>query len=875
MKIHILLSLSNLKEERFSFIRENGKLIGQFILAVFFIAVGFWFFKHEHAELGEVRKVLSDSKWQFLTLGFGITVLYIILQGLMYKTAFASVHSKVPLLMTIILYLKRNFISIFLPAGGVASLAFFTSDFEKYGISKTKIHFASSVYAFIGVLSVVSVAFPVFIYALIVGFAGKADWVALAVMILLIFSIFLLYQSIFKKGWLYRLILRISPAAEVFLEELISHSIDNKQFIFTIVVSIIIDLLGIVQVYIAMLALNFNPSLISAMMAYLASVIFLVVSPFMRGLGAVEVSMAYILTRFGFSSIEAVAITFLYRFFEFWLPLLSGVLSFFSKINKLLMRVVPALLIFALGIINIVSVLTPAVAERLQRLQDFIPVDAITASNYFVMVAGGFMLLTAAFLLKGLRSAWWIALFLSIISCIGHMTKAIDYEEATVALIVVIMLLFSKNEYYIKGSPRLRFVGISNAMVSIFAVLVYGTIGFYFLDKKYFDINFNLIQSIRYTIQCFFLVGSEDLLSTHTFVKHFLLSINVSGLLSLSFLFYTIISPFVIKKFSTPETLENAKLLVKKFGTSSMDYFKTYNDKMIFIPSEIEAFIAYRIKGNFAVVLENPVAENPEQMKICLQLFDKYCYETSLKSIYYRVPEESLPLYKESGKKSLFLGQEGIVDLNIFSLEGGSKKALRNSVNKVIDRGFKSTIHTPPIKDGVLQKLKAVSDEWLKDTERHEIIFSQGMFIWEELKQQTIVTVENTEEKIVGFLNIIPDHAPGEATYDLIRKTTDAPGGVMDFILIELFKYLKTNNYQTVNLGFAPMSGIESPQNLTEKSMRFAYQKIRSFAHYRGLRDFKEKFATSWFNKYLIYEHDFDLLRVPGILSKVIKPDHE
>jgi phosphatidylglycerol lysyltransferase len=474
-----------------------------------------------------------------------------------------------------------------------------------------------------------------------------------------------------------------------------------------------------------------------------------------------------------------------------------------------------------------------------------------------------------------LRSAWWIAIILSVVSCIGHITKAIDFEEATVALIVIVILFFSRKEYYIKGNPHLRFVGIWTSLLSVFAVLVYGIIGFFFLDKKYFDIDFNLIQSIRYTFQYFFLIGSNNLVPNSAFAQHFLFSINLSGLFSLSFLFYTIIWPYVIKKFIAPEGIGNAKFLVQKYGNSSLDYFKTYRDKMVFVLSEPDAFVGYRIKGNFAVVLENPVAENAEKMNECIRQFDKYCYENGLKSLYYRIPEESLTLYKELGKKSLFMGQEGIVDLKTFSLEGGSRKALRNSVNKVIDKGFKSTIHTPPVKDGLLQKLKAVSDEWLLETGRKEIIFSQGMFIWEELKQQTIITVENPEEKIVGFVNIIPDYAPGEATYDLMRKTEDAPGGVMDYILIEMFKYLKANNYNTVNLGFAPLSGIESPQNLTEKSMRFAYEKIRSFSHYRGLRDFKEKFSPNWHNKYLIYDHEFDLVKVPGILSKVIKPDYD
>jgi len=294
-----------------------------------------------------------------------------------------------------------------------------------------------------------------------------------------------------------------------------------------------------------------------------------------------------------------------------------------------------------------------------------------------------------------------------------------------------------------------------------------------------------------------------------------------------------------------------------------------------YFDEDIDAFLAYRISGNYAVVLENPVAETPKKIKQCIVLFEKYCYENSLKTIYYRVPEESLQLYKQLSKKCLFMGQEGVVDLQSFTLEGGKNKPLRNVVNKVIERGYKSTIHIPPIKDGVMQKLKAVSDEWLASSDRTEIVFSQGMFDWAELKQQTIITVENAEEKVIAFLNIIPDYAPGEGTYDLIRKTNDAPNGILDFILIELFRYLKLQNFSTVNIGFAPLSGLNDPHTFTEKSMKFAYEKIKSFSQYKGLRNFKEKYLPEWHNKYLVYSNDYDLLQVPAILTKVIRPDND
>jgi len=860
------------RERARPFLNENKKIIAQFILTLFFFAIGIWFIKHEGAELIEVKKVLISAKWQLVLIGFGLTAIYILVQGLMYVFAFASVKIKVSLTDSIILFIKRNFISIFLPAGGITSLAFFTDTIESKGIKKTQIHFASSVYAFIGILSVVVIAIPAFLYAILRGTIKSGEWYALGTAVLLTVFLYLLYRSVMKKGVFYKMVVKLRPSAEDFMDDFQNNKIDNKLFLLTVFTSVIIDFIGIAHLYVAMMALNFSPSLFAAVMGYIISVIFLIVSPFLRGLGAVEVSMSYVLIRFGFGNVEAIAITLLYRFFEFWMPLIAGVLAFLTKLNKLLMRVLPALFLFGLGILNIVSVLTPAISERLIRLADFLPVQVIHASNYLVMGAGFFLMVTAAFMFKGLRTAWWFALSLCVISFIGHITKAIDYEEAIAALIVIVALIVTRKEYYVRSNPKLRNFGIGISLLFTAAIILYGILGFYFLDKKHFNIDFSIFQSVEYTISNFFLIGSRELVPVDSFAKDFLYSINISGFLSVSFLIFTLVRSYTAPKNVSDEDLSLANDLMKSFGNSPLDYFKTYHDKMIFFSESRKAFIAYRISGTFAMVLENPVAENAGEMLKCISEFDLDCYESGMKSMYYRVPEESLEIYRQLNKKNLFLGQEGIVNLKTFNLEGGRKKSLRNAINKVLEQGYKRTIHIPPVKDGVLQKIKSVSDEWLSDQGRKEIIFSQGMFIWEDLKQQTIITVENAEEKVVAFVNIIPDYVKGEATYDLIRKTKDAPNGVIDFILIELFNYLKIQNYSSINLGFAPISGLDDPHTFPERSMKFAYEKIKSFSHYKGLREYKEKFDPAWYNKYLIYQDDYDLFRVPGVLSNVIKP---
>ena len=121
---------------------------------------------------------------------------------------------------------------------------------------------------------------------------------------------------------------------------------------------------------------------------------------------------------------------------------------------------------------------------------------------------------------------------------------------------------------------------------------------------------------------------------------------------------------------------------------------------------------------------------------------------------------------------------------------------------------------------------------------------------------------------MLAFLNIIPDYAPGEATYDLIRKTEDSPNGVLDMLLAKTFMYLKEKGYTSVNMGLAPLSGIEGV-NLAEKTIRYAYENLKAFGHFKGLRKYKDKFFPTWEKKYLVYDHNYHLLQVPNALKRV------
>lgn len=841
------------------------------ITGVLLLVLGIYFIRSQGEELKNVSKYIHSGHLGWIILGVVLSVVYILFQSLMYRSSFNAVGLKVSIWNSTILYLKRNLISIFLPAGGITALAFFTQDIQEETSEEnnSKIHVASTIYAITGIISIVVIAIPVLIYLAFIGETWKEANEALAIIIFFIVLIIYMIYSFQKRGWVHRFVNPFLPKIGI---EYKTSSTFKHQFILVNIYALLIDVVGIAHLYIAMLAMGVDASWKTALVGYVISTLLLVISPFLRGIGAIEFSLVLILKHYGSSVSEAFAITIIYRLFDFWLPVFAGMFSFILRKGNMLLRVIPALLLFALGVINIISVLTPSLHDRVKLLLTFLPIETIPASNFLVFVIGLLLIVNSTFLFRGFRNAWRFAVLLCILSLIGHLTKAIDYEEAIIAAIVLLVLLFTRKQYYIKHNRRLQLLGTETSLIIFGAIVLYGIVGFYFLDKKHFNHDFSIYESFINTVVSFSLLNSNTLVPHTHFGTIFLYSIRFSGIVSLGLLTYSLLKPYFAKPTSDEEDYLKGEQLLDKFGSSPVDYFKIYEDKTLYFSDDVEGFISYKVCGTFAVVLEEPVTASEEDSLILLSEFEEFCAEAGLKSTYYRVSESSLANFNKIGKKSLIVGQEAIVDLNTFTLEGKDKKSMRNGLNSVQKKGFQTKIYTAPIKDGLLQKLNYVSDNWLKSTGREELVFSQGMFDWDRLKNQTIITVENQDEQVFSFLNIIPDYAPQETTYDLIRKIEDAPGGMVDCLIVALINYSKENGYKYLNMGLAPLSGIDVGKDLPEKTIKFAYEKLQQFKHYQGLRDFKDKFNPSWHNKYLIYENHYDLISLPKALNKAMKP---
>lgn len=113
----------NLKKE-FSGAIQNHKIILQTFFGLLFVGFGIYFIKKEHSEMGKVKEALLSADPFWVMLGLILLLAFVIVQGMMYQQSFKAINERISLSTGISLFLKRNLISVFLPAGVLTNMLF-------------------------------------------------------------------------------------------------------------------------------------------------------------------------------------------------------------------------------------------------------------------------------------------------------------------------------------------------------------------------------------------------------------------------------------------------------------------------------------------------------------------------------------------------------------------------------------------------------------------------------------------------------------------------------------------------------------------------------------------------------------------------------
>jgi lysylphosphatidylglycerol synthetase-like protein (DUF2156 family) len=367
-----------------------------------------------------------------------------------------------------------------------------------------------------------------------------------------------------------------------------------------------------------------------------------------------------------------------------------------------------AALVFAGGLILLLSGSPPAEAARMHDLKHFLPLPFVEASHLAASLAGTLLLFLAPGLLRRLDGAFVATRALLIAAILFSLAKGFDYEEAAILTGIGAALQWSRAAFYRKTALIDAPLSTGWIAAALTAILAATFAGFFAYKHVAYDSSLWWQFSLRGDAPRFLrtLFGIAVLLTGLALWRLFAPSARASRSNAVNF---DQIAPAIAIADQT-------------------DAFLAYTgDKRFLLADEGDAFLMYRAEGANWIMMGDPVGNEARWSDLLWKLREK-ADAAQGRILLYQISARCLPHAIDLGLSIVKYGEEARVDLGEFSLTGPQAKSLRHAERRAIQEGAVFAVIAAADVPAHADALKAVSDDWLAAKKQREKAFSLGSF---------------------------------------------------------------------------------------------------------------------------------------------------
>jgi lysyl-tRNA synthetase, class II len=217
---------------------------------------------------------------------------------------------------------------------------------------------------------------------------------------------------------------------------------------------------------------------------------------------------------------------------------------------------------------------------------------------------------------------------------------------------------------------------------------------------------------------------------------------------------------------------------------------------------------------------------------------------------------ELLPIYEGLGMRQLYVGDEAVVELQKFSLEGRPIRKVRQSVHRLRKAGFSAELLTlDEIDPEAMTQMERVME--IGRVGRSERGFAMAMDgIRGELEDETLfILARDGDGAVRGMLHFVPCYGRAAVSLSLMRRDPETPNGLMEFLVVEAIERLRERGVEELSLNFATVyKYIRDPEGWIERVLGKAASVLNPYFQIESLYRFNVKFFPRWEPRYLIYE---------------------
>jgi lysyl-tRNA synthetase class 2 len=531
-----------------------------------------------------------------------------------------------------------------------------------------------------------------------------------------------------------------------------------------------------------------------------------------------------------------------------------------------LSRTAVARLVQLAGLFDAVTAILPPREPRMAALAEFVPTAGILTARAATAVVGLLLIYLGAGLRRGKRRAWQVAVALAGAGTILHLAKGLDYDAAGVSAALLVLLVAVRGRFLAGADPRSRW----RAFVALAGFAAAGFV----LGFAEIAVRANRLVGApgvaRWAEQSALgLVGVTGPLRFAHPLGAAAVSITTGafGLLAFGAAAVLLLRPGTRVPEPTDADERRLRDLLHRYGDAdSLGYFALRRDKSLMWSPSGRSAVAYRVINGVSLAAGDPIGPRsawPEAIDAWLADTTAHGWTPAVLAC----GNAAGKAYRRSGLDVIELGDEAILDVPAFALDGRAMRGVRQAVNRMRRAGYtcRAVRQRDLSPDALAEAVRAA--EVFRDgpVERG---FSMALSRLGDPGDADclLVLCRDAEQRLRGLLQFVP-WGTGGLSLDLMRGDRTADNGLTELMVVSAVEAAPGLGVCRISLNFAVLRSVfaRAEELGAGPVLRLWHRLLKSASRLwqiESLYRANAKYQPAWQPRYLCFPTARDLPRI-------------
>ena len=531
-----------------------------------------------------------------------------------------------------------------------------------------------------------------------------------------------------------------------------------------------------------------------------------------------------------------------------------------------------------------------ALPHFIRKLGTEVHPSLILSTEVASILTAACLFMTARGIKMRRRRAWIIATSLQIILIVtslvrsghyifrGHeqsklVIRALGISHLLSEILILWLLLHFRKEFKTYTDPLTRKQSLLFFLRAVILAILLGVLIVY-SDTDSFASHVNFAQSFEIALKG--LVGISGPVAFASDHAQNRLELFLGGLGFIAAV--TSLAKFLkpIKRttqLSHENSLKIRGLLATTPDLDSLSYFALRDNKTVIWSKNLKAAIPYSVVNGVMITTGDPVGDRESWPSAIAEFINESEQHAWIPAVYGCSENAGEIWVRESGYEALEIGDEAIVDVATFTIDGPVMKNVRQTLNKISRSGYSA--RSSFVRDLSQQEISTLLSSiniWRQNQTERGFSMALGRFC--DLQDpDCVITWAMCDGQIVGILQFVP-WGSNSLSLDVMKRSRDAETGVNELMIQKTIEFAAANNFLEISLNFATFRSIfergkklgAGPiTRLNHRTLVF----LSRFFQMESLYRFNAKFAPRWEPRFIVFPTVGNLVRVGYAILKV------